>query len=33
MSRGEEERERERERIPNRLCTDSVKPDMGLNIS
>ena len=26
----ERERERERERIPRRLCTISVEPDMGL---
>ena len=29
---GEEQREGERERIPSRLCTGSVEPDMGLEL-
>ena len=30
MSRGRAERKEERERIPDRLCTVSVEPDVGL---
>ena len=33
MSRGGEERERERERIPSGLCTVSEEPDVGLELS
>ena len=30
---GEGQRERERERIPSRLCTVSVKPSVGLELT
>ena len=30
MGEGQRERERERERIPSRLCTVSVEPNVGL---
>ena len=32
-NRGRAERERGRERIPSRLCTVSVEPDVGLEFT
>ena len=31
--KGQRERERERQRIPSRLCTVSVEPDVGLELT